>query len=130
MGIFTTKEHDEHRRNTDNYYRSRKQYQSQETTGPFKTWYRWKQLDFAFSSEFDRERAILNEDYIPKHNLPLGIDTYKNRLFITLPKWKSGIPCTLAVLPKTPKEPSPLLVPYPNWQWHKSGKHLLLITLQ
>lgn len=93
-----------------------------ETTGPFKTWYRWKQLDFEFQSEAHRERAIFNEEYIAENNLPLGLDVYRNRVFISLPKWKSGIPCTLAVLPRVPKEQSPLLVPYPNWNWHKQGK--------
>lgn len=43
-----------------------------EKTGPFKTLYYWKELDFAYPSKDLRENAILYEDFIPKHNLPLG----------------------------------------------------------
>ncbi|KRT84928.1 hypothetical protein AMK59_561, partial [Oryctes borbonicus] len=92
-----------------------------ETTGPFKTWYQWKEVDFAFETEFDRQLAIENGDFIKENNLPLGLEVYQNRLFVSLPKWKPGVPATLAVLPKMPTERSPLLVPYPNWKWHVSG---------
>lgn len=93
-----------------------------EQTGPFKTVYSWKQLDYAFPSEYDRRRAIESKEFIQENNLPLGLEIYKNKLFITMPKWKEGIPVTLAVLPKVPKEKSPKLVPYPNWEYHTTGK--------
>ncbi|RZB40753.1 yellow [Asbolus verrucosus] len=89
-----------------------------ERTGPFRTWYQWKTLDYDYPSEIDRLAAIDNEDFIPKNNLPLGLEVYKNRLFVTMPKWKPGVPVTLAVLPRKPKHPSPKLVPYPNWDYH------------
>ncbi|KAK9680927.1 Major royal jelly protein [Popillia japonica] len=92
-----------------------------ETTGPFKTWYRWKEIDFAFESDFDRISAIENGGFIPENNLPLGLEVYKDRLFISLPKWKPGVPASLTVLPKVPVKRSPLLVPYPNWNWHAPG---------
>lgn len=93
-----------------------------ERTGPFRTVYEWKQLDFDFPSESDRISAITNEYFVPENNLPLGIEVYKDRLFISMPKWKGGVPATLAVLPKNPKEVSPKLKPYPSWDWHTSGK--------
>lgn len=92
-----------------------------ETTGPFTTVYHWNQLDFKYPSEYERERAIDLEEYIPKNNLPLGLEVWKNKLFVTMPKWKAGVPATLAVLPLKPKETSPLLEPYPSWDWHTSG---------
>lgn len=43
-----------------------------ERTGPFKTLYYWKQLDFEYTSQEDRDAAIIYNDFIPRHNLPLG----------------------------------------------------------
>lgn len=94
-----------------------------EKAGPFNIWYHWSRLDFAYPSDEDRHRAIVFEEFIPENNLPLGLEVYKDRLFMTMPKWKPGVPCTLAVLPKVPKEASPKLVPYPSWNWHKSGTY-------
>lgn len=54
------------------------QIQHTERTGPFKTWYYWKQLDFAYPSEKDRDAAIIFKDFIPRHNLPLG-----KKIFLT-----------------------------------------------
>ncbi|KAL3274484.1 hypothetical protein HHI36_015867 [Cryptolaemus montrouzieri] len=92
----------------------------QEKTGPFRTRYAWKQLDYDFHSSTDRSAAIILGEFVPENNLPLGVEVWKNKLFITMPKWKGGIPATLAVLPREPKEMSPLLVPYPSWEWHRT----------
>lgn len=100
-------------------------YHPTERTGPFVTWYQWKTLDFEFPTEEDRQSAIDNEEFIPENNLPLGLEVYKERLFVTMPKWKPGVPATLAVLPRKPKEPSPKLVPYPNWDYHTTGKKII-----
>lgn len=122
MGIFKkeTKEY------YDNYpqtqYKPKPQAIPFERTGPVKTWFMWKQIDFAFRSDHEREYALISKRYIPENNLPLGIEIYKNRIFVTLPKWREGIPCTLAVIQKDQNEQSPLLVPYPNWNWYKTGK--------
>ncbi|KAG5883310.1 hypothetical protein JTB14_008597 [Gonioctena quinquepunctata] len=91
-----------------------------ERTGPFSTWYSWNVLDFAFPSDYEREKAIIYEEFIPKNNLPLGIEVYGDRLFVTMPKWKPGVPASLAVLPRIPREQSPKLIPYPSWEWHQT----------
>ncbi|XP_074031986.1 dopaminechrome tautomerase [Leptinotarsa decemlineata] len=91
-----------------------------ERTGPFTTWYSWKVLDFAYPSEYERDLAISKEEFIQKNNLPLGVEVFGDRLFLTMPKWKPGVPASLAVLPRVPKEQSPKLVPYPSWEWHQT----------
>lgn len=103
----------------------KKKKQSFETTGPFRTVYAWKQLDYDFPSEYERRRAIERREFIQENNLPLGIEVYKDKLFVTMPKWKKGIPATLAVLPRVPKEISPKLVPFPNWEYHTTGMTFL-----
>lgn len=91
-----------------------------ERTGPFETVYHWGELDFKYENEAKRHEAIFRGDFVARNNLPLGLEVYKERLFVTMPKWKPGVPATLAVLPRVPKERSPLLVPYPNWELHRT----------
>lgn len=81
----------------------------------------WNQIDYAFESDEDRQSAIEKGDYIPQNNLPLGLERWKERVFVSIPRWKLGIPATLAVVSMGDSDPSPLLRPYPNWSWHESG---------
>ena len=78
-------------------------------------------IDFEFDSIDARDNAIFEGDYIAENNLPLGLEVWRDKVFITLPKWKTGIPVTLATVPRHSKTRSPKLKPYPNWQWHESG---------
>ncbi|KMQ98416.1 protein yellow [Lasius niger] len=82
--------------------------------------YAWSTIDFEFDSIEARDNAIFDGDYVAENNLPLGLDVWRDKIFITLPKWKSGIPVTLATVPRHSKKRSPKLKPYPNWQWHQS----------
>lgn len=43
-----------------------------EVTGPFKTWYRWKVLDFAYPTQLLKSEALAKGEFIPENNLPLG----------------------------------------------------------
>lgn len=58
--------------------------------------YEWKQLDFAYPSAAKREEAIQSEDFIPENNMPVGLEVSGNRIFVTIPRWKPGVPASLA----------------------------------
>ncbi|XP_011698266.1 PREDICTED: protein yellow-like [Wasmannia auropunctata] len=83
--------------------------------------YAWSTIDFEFDSIDARDNAIFEGDYIAENNLPLGLEVWRDKVFITLPKWRTGIPATLATVPRHSKTRSPKLRPYPNWQWHQPG---------
>ncbi|KAL6263206.1 hypothetical protein P5V15_006006 [Pogonomyrmex californicus] len=83
--------------------------------------YAWSTIDFEFDSIDARDKAIFEGDYIAENNLPLGLDVWRDKVFITLPKWKAGMPATLATVPRHSKTKSPKLKPYPNWHWHQPG---------
>ncbi|XP_055372763.1 protein yellow-like isoform X2 [Condylostylus longicornis] len=85
---------------------------------PFEIIYQWKYLDFEFNTYQRRKLAISRSEYIPENNLPLGIDISSDRIFVTTPRWKDGVPASLNFLPKNPNELSPLLQPYPNLDEH------------
>lgn len=83
--------------------------------------YQWKVLDFDFGSQEKRDQAISDKTFIPENNLPLGLEVYGNRIFVTIPKWKFGVAASLAYIDRT-KDPmeSPVLKPYPNWDAHRA----------
>lgn len=57
--------------------------------------YEWKQIEFQYRNAIDRDNS-LNHD---KNNvIPVGLEVYKSRLFITLPRWREGVPASLAYL--------------------------------
>lgn len=51
--------------------------------------FRWKEVSFAWPSESAKEDALKTGRYQPENNLPLGLDVWKNKLFITVPRYVS-----------------------------------------
>ncbi|XP_060805644.1 protein yellow-like [Amyelois transitella] len=74
----------------------------------------WKTLDFAWESPEKREEAISSGSYIPENNMPTGIARWKDKLFITIPRWKKGVPSSLNYLHINGPQ-NQTLNPYPNW---------------
>lgn len=52
--------------------------------------FRWNQLDFEFPNEQMKQQALAAGDYIPQNGLPVGIERYQNRLFVSVPRWRDG----------------------------------------
>ncbi|CAD6203518.1 GSCOCG00009803001-RA-CDS, partial [Cotesia congregata] len=80
--------------------------------------YAWKTIDYEFASSAAREQAILEKSFIPENNVPLGLEFWRDKVFITLPKWRTGVPATLTTVPRYTVQKSPKLRPYPSWGWH------------
>ncbi|CAH0713103.1 unnamed protein product, partial [Brenthis ino] len=75
--------------------------------------FQWKTIDFAWEARA-REAAIASGDYIPKNNMPTGIARWKDKLFITIPRWKKGVPSSLNYIYLNGSQ-SQHLSPYPSW---------------
>lgn len=60
--------------------------------------YQWKQIDFKYPSVEERQAAITSMNFIQENVIPVGLEVHKNRLFITLPRWKKGVPASLAYI--------------------------------
>lgn len=52
--------------------------------------YSWRQLDWVFPSQTIRDRALASGDYIPTNGLPVGIERWQNKLFVSVPRWRNG----------------------------------------
>ncbi|VVC38830.1 Hypothetical protein CINCED_3A017841 [Cinara cedri] len=82
----------------------------------------WSQLDFVFPDQETREAAIASGEYIQANNMPLGLEVWRDKLFLTVPRWKAGVVSTLNYVTLgagTEKNRSPLLVPYPNYEMNQ-----------
>ena len=60
--------------------------------------YHWKQVDFNYPSASARASAISSGTFIPENVIPVGLEVYQNRLFLTLPRWKTGVPASLVYI--------------------------------
>lgn len=80
--------------------------------------YVWKQIAFAWPSDGEEQNAIATGRYIPENNAPLSMDLWGDKVFITIPRWKSGVAASLAYIQLPDDSRSPILHPYPNWESH------------
>ncbi|XP_043266863.1 protein yellow-like [Venturia canescens] len=84
--------------------------------------YTWTFLDWAYPNDWRRIQAILTDDYVPFNGVPTGLAIWRNKMFVTVPRWNTGVPATLNYIDlKTAEKSSPLLIPYPSWQTNSLG---------
>ncbi|VVC35640.1 Six-bladed beta-propeller, TolB-like,Major royal jelly protein/protein yellow [Cinara cedri] len=102
----------------------RKFYNLRENIG-LKDRFTWNQIDIEYPDRESKRNALKTGKFIPINNLPLGLEIWKNKMFISLPQWKPGIPVTLAYVNLNSYDKSPVLKPYPSWNWfinHKQNR--------
>ncbi|CAG9792104.1 unnamed protein product [Diatraea saccharalis] len=88
----------------------------------FQEMFSWNALDWNYPDEYSRQHAISAGALIPENALPVGIERWRNKLFVSVPRWRPGIPATLNYIPlDAPYDPSPKLNPYPSWQGNELG---------
>lgn len=75
----------------------------------------WKEVDYTWDTPADKENAIKDGIFIPEHNLPLGLARWKNKLFVTVPRWKNGVASSLNYVDLDGAQDQ-LLKPYPSWK--------------
>ncbi|KAK9874757.1 hypothetical protein WA026_005567 [Henosepilachna vigintioctopunctata] len=84
--------------------------------------YEWKYMDYLFDSPNDKIKAFQTQRYIPENNLPVGMEVFREKLFVTVPRWRPGIPSTLNYIPLNDVySNSPPLIPYPDWKSNELG---------
>ena len=90
---------------------------------PFIVQFQWNYVNYTWPSEEAYAKAEKDESYMEENNVISGIKLWKDQMYLTIPRWKNGVPVTLAVTPSTPvnSETAPKLEPYPNWDMQKIG---------
>nr|CAD7404767.1 unnamed protein product [Timema cristinae] len=73
---------------------------------------------------FDLPPDFPTGNYIPENNVFTGLEVGWGRVFLTLPRLRSGVAATLATIPRADLQGqtgnAPTLQAYPNWQWHRA----------
>ncbi|KAG6461495.1 hypothetical protein O3G_MSEX012669 [Manduca sexta] len=98
--------------------------------GKLKQIFSWKQIGYdihgvKYRNSSDHERRpngiIFDQDleeeekfFIQYNNVPIGLQVYADKVFVTVPRRKYGIPSTLNYVDRS--SPSPLLMPYPSFE--------------
>ena len=80
----------------------------------FNTVYSWKQVEFKLPNRTIRNEYIASGDYIPNNNMPLGLAIWHEKMFVTIPRWKSGVLATLNSFSMSDVAHNPILTPYPD----------------
>lgn len=81
----------------------------------------WGSLDYVFPQPQIRQLAIQNGQFVRNNGVPIDVDVdYKDnlpsRIFVTIPRFTTGIPVTLGYV----AGPGNLIQPYPSYSWHES----------
>lgn len=81
----------------------------------------WGSLDYVFPEPQTRQLAIQNGQFVRNNGVPIDVDVdYKDnlpsRIFVTIPRFTTGIPVTLGYV----AGPGNLIQPYPSYSWHES----------
>ncbi|XP_066261408.1 dopaminechrome tautomerase-like [Euwallacea similis] len=90
--------------------------QQSEEKSNFKVVYRWPYLNFTWNSPEEYYNAITSGRYIPENNAPTGMKLHLNRIFLTIPRFRKGIPATLNYIDMMEGHEEPLLTPFPDWK--------------
>lgn len=77
-------------------------------------------VDYEWRTPLQKQEELRDGGYIIENNIITGIKVYKDDVFVTVPRWRTGVPSTLNVLvPRTVQ--SPILRPFPSWEMNKVG---------
>ncbi|KYN26654.1 Protein yellow [Trachymyrmex cornetzi] len=90
---------------------------------PFQVIFEWKSIDFQWPSDEERQYAVMRGDYIPANNFITTVKFWKDKMYLTLPRWKDGVPVTLGMTSTKPINgiTAPKLEAFPTWDMQKLG---------
>lgn len=90
---------------------------------PFQVVFQWNTIDVIWPSEEKQNYATEHGDYIPANNFIAGVKFWKGKMYLTVPRWKNGVPVTLGVTSATPVNgnTAPKLEAFPNWDMQEIG---------
>uniref|UniRef100_A0A6B2EEC6 Putative major royal jelly protein n=1 Tax=Phlebotomus kandelakii TaxID=1109342 RepID=A0A6B2EEC6_9DIPT len=85
----------------------------------------WKDLEYEFPTASDRRNAIVQGHYVQGNGVPIDVDiAYRSNgaslIFVTVPRFISGIPITLGTITSMSTSNGPMIRAYPHYSWQNS----------
>lgn len=74
-----------------------------------------------FSSENEKEICKETGRFIPRNVVATRMQFHKHKLIVALPRYRSGVPITLAIAHPLTKESQLRLRPFPDWKMQRIG---------
>jgi len=88
-------------------------YSSAVRLGDAKVLYEWVVVDYDFPNETVRQHYIDTGLFIPDNNAVTGVKQWKDDIYVTVARWRPGVPATLNKV--IVKDGKTILQPYPSW---------------
>ncbi|XP_076259522.1 major royal jelly protein 9-like isoform X2 [Rhynchophorus ferrugineus] len=92
--------------------------------------HQWQQLEFDYSSTAQRDADVASGYFTPGVIAPIDVDVYysransgRNHIFVTIPRFVTGIPVTLGIVTDRNYSGNPVIRPYPSWSWHRNSEN-------
>ncbi|XP_066145864.1 protein yellow-like [Euwallacea fornicatus] len=83
--------------------------------------FEWNILDFQYPDARTKFNSLVTGKLKPENALPVGIEVWKDKVFVTVPRWREGIPATLNYVHLLSPLSSPPLIPYPSLEANELG---------
>lgn len=83
----------------------------------------WVQLDWTWDDAHSRQEYIDSNKFIVENCATAGINVDKDgNVYVTVPRWRPGVPATLNKLQKVSDSNDYTLTPYPSWDMQAEGQ--------
>lgn len=82
--------------------------------------YQLLSVDYLWNDNSQRQAAINSGEYVIENNIITGIKVAGSDVYVTVPRWRYGVPATLNVL-VTNVAGSTVLKPFPSWGMNQIG---------
>jgi len=90
--------------------------------------YEWITLDYDWPSAAEREAYIASGRFIVENNALAGVKGYDGEIYVTVPRWRPGVPSTLNKV--VHNGTAYVLQPYPSWAMQEVGNYSALQYVQ
>ncbi|KAL3856399.1 hypothetical protein ACJMK2_011164 [Sinanodonta woodiana] len=94
--------------------------------------YQMTKLDYDWPDEAIRQDFMNNNSYIAMNNIISGIKVWRRNVFVTVPRWRPGVPASLNRLVSLyyRNHSAPHLRPFPSWKANMIGECSALQYIQ
>ena len=87
--------------------------------------YQWNTIEYDWPNSTLKAQEISNGNYEPRNSAVNGIKIFNDKVYVTTPRLKTGVPVTLSVVIENPNQEvtsvSHVLRPFPSWDMQKVG---------